>query len=55
MSNTEIFETSKEYMPGGVNSPVRAFNNVGMNPPIIKEGKGVTYMMKKEKNMWILF
>lgn len=41
MSNKEIFETSKEFMPGGVNSPVRAFNNVGMNPPIIKEGKGV--------------
>ncbi|UNC93908.1 glutamate-1-semialdehyde 2,1-aminomutase [Candidatus Contubernalis alkalaceticus] len=27
-------------MPGGVNSPVRAFSSVGLNPPFISEGKG---------------
>lgn len=41
MSNIEIFEESKKYIPGGVNSPVRAFNNIGINPPIIKSGNGV--------------
>ena len=28
-------------MPGGVNSPVRAYKGLNMNPPIIKSGKGV--------------
>lgn len=44
--NKEIFEESKEYMPGGVNSPVRSFGSVGINPPIIKSGKGA--MIKDE-------
>ena len=38
--NKEIFEESKIYMPGGVNSPVRAYKGMGITPPIIKEGKG---------------
>ncbi|EIF6167215.1 MAG: glutamate-1-semialdehyde 2,1-aminomutase [Clostridium perfringens] len=44
--NKEIFEESKKYMPGGVNSPVRSFGSVGINPPVIKSGKGV--MIKDE-------
>lgn len=40
MRNLEIFEESKKYMPGGVNSPVRAFRNVTVNPPVIKKGLG---------------
>lgn len=39
--NKEIFEESKKYMPGGVNSPVRSFGSIGINPPVIKSGKGV--------------
>lgn len=39
--NKEIFEESKIYMPGGVNSPVRSFKDIGINPPVIKEGNGV--------------
>lgn len=54
MNNKEIFESSKKYMPGGVNSPVRAFNNVGMNPPIIKEGKGAL-IYDEEGNEYIDF
>ena len=42
----EIFEESKKYMPGGVNSPVRSFGSVGINPPVIKSGKGA--MIKDE-------
>ena len=41
MRNKEIFEKSKEYMPGGVNSPVRAYRGMDATPPIIKSGKGV--------------
>lgn len=44
--NKEIFEESKKYMPGGVNSPVRSFGSVGINPPLIKSGKGA--MIKDE-------
>ncbi|HAT4282871.1 TPA: glutamate-1-semialdehyde 2,1-aminomutase [Clostridium perfringens] len=44
--NKEIFEESKKYMPGGVNSPVRSFGSVGIDPPVIKSGKGA--MIKDE-------
>lgn len=36
----EAFETAKGIMPGGVNSPVRAFKSVGMNPIFMDHGKG---------------
>lgn len=52
--NKEIFEESKKYMPGGVNSPVRSFGSVGINPPVIKSGKGA--MIKDEnENEYIDF
>jgi len=35
-----IFEESKKYIPGGVNSPVRAFGSVGGDPVIIRGAKG---------------
>lgn len=34
------FEEARRLMPGGVSSPVRAFNGVGGNPIFIREGKG---------------
>ena len=36
----EMFEESQVYIPGGVNSPVRAFKSVGMDPPFIARGNG---------------
>jgi len=36
----EAFEQARRYMPGGVNSPVRAFGGVGMNPLFIAGAKG---------------
>ena len=36
----ELFEQAKQVMPGGVNSPVRAFNAVGGAPRFIKSGRG---------------
>lgn len=38
----EIFELSAQVIPGGVNSPVRAFIDLGMDPMIVKKGKGDT-------------
>ena len=44
MRNTEqskaAFAEAKNYMPGGVNSPVRSFANVGGNPLFIARAKG---------------
>ena len=30
--SSKLFERAQKLIPGGVNSPVRAFRNVGMNP-----------------------
>ncbi len=38
--STHFFNEAKRYIPGGVNSPVRAFKSVGGNPLFIKSGKG---------------
>ena len=35
-----LFETAKQYFPGGVNSPVRAFRSVGGTPLFIEKGDG---------------
>lgn len=39
-TNTEYFDDAKKYIPGGVNSPVRAFKAVGGEPIFIKKAKG---------------
>lgn len=31
-TNHDLFEQAKQHIPGGVNSPVRAFNGVGGDP-----------------------
>ncbi len=36
----ELFERARRAIPGGVNSPVRAFRSVGGDPPFIARGKG---------------
>ncbi|HEX2866798.1 MAG TPA: glutamate-1-semialdehyde 2,1-aminomutase [Ignavibacteriales bacterium] len=36
----KLFEEAKKYIPGGVNSPVRAFKGVGGSPLFIKKGYG---------------
>ena len=36
----ELYKKSKCVIPGGVNSPVRAFNSVSMDPVYISHGKG---------------
>jgi glutamate-1-semialdehyde 2,1-aminomutase len=36
----ELFRRANEIIPGGVNSPVRAFRSVGGSPPFIARGEG---------------
>jgi glutamate-1-semialdehyde 2,1-aminomutase len=36
----KLFEQARRYLPGGVNSPVRAFGAVGGTPPFIVSGRG---------------
>lgn len=37
---SQVFEDAQQYIPGGVNSPVRAFKAVGGEPVFIKRAKG---------------
>ncbi len=39
-SNQQLFEKSQQLIPGGVNSPVRAFRSVGGTPVFFKKGLG---------------
>lgn len=39
-NSIKLFERAKEFIPGGVNSPVRAFKSVGGNPVFFASGKG---------------
>jgi glutamate-1-semialdehyde 2,1-aminomutase len=38
--NKNLFELSQRFIPGGVNSPVRAFSSVGGTPIFFKKGLG---------------
>lgn len=38
--SSKLFDEAQNYIPGGVNSPVRAFNSVGGTPVFIKKAKG---------------
>ncbi|MTI31549.1 glutamate-1-semialdehyde 2,1-aminomutase [Xanthovirga aplysinae] len=47
-----LFEKAQQFIPGGVNSPVRAFKAVGGNPLFIKSAKGA-YMYDEDDNAYI--
>jgi glutamate-1-semialdehyde 2,1-aminomutase len=40
MSKESLFETARRYIPGGVNSPVRAFKGVGGDPVFFRRAHG---------------
>jgi glutamate-1-semialdehyde 2,1-aminomutase len=40
MTDASRFELAKQYIPGGVNSPVRAFKGVGGEPVFIERARG---------------
>lgn len=50
--SSELFRSAQRVLPGGVNSPVRAFNSVGGDPIFIKEAKGA-YMYDEDGNKFI--
>ena len=39
-TSQSLFERAQKRIPGGVNSPVRAFRSVGLTPPFIARGAG---------------
>ncbi|WP_226390469.1 glutamate-1-semialdehyde 2,1-aminomutase [Penaeicola halotolerans] len=47
-----LFEKAKNLIPGGVNSPVRAFKAVGGDPIFIKSAKG-PYIIDEDGNQYI--
>lgn len=53
-SSKSLFEKAQNYIPGGVNSPVRAFLSVGGDPIFIKSAKGA-YMYDEDENAYVDF
>ena len=47
-----LFERAQQHIPGGVNSPVRAFKSVGGTPVFIKKAKGA-YLFDEDGNQYI--
>lgn len=54
MTNKEAFSEAKKYIPGGVNSPVRAFGSVGGEPVVIDHAKGA-YLYDVEGKKYLDF
>lgn len=50
--SSALFQEAKKYIPGGVNSPVRAFKAVGGDPIFVKEAKGA-YLYDEDGNRFI--
>ena len=48
----ELYNRAKNFIPGGVNSPVRAFKGVGGDPLFFKEGFG-PYLVDVDENRYI--
>jgi glutamate-1-semialdehyde 2,1-aminomutase len=50
----KLFEEANKVIPGGVNSPVRAFKSVGGTPIFIKDANGA-YLFDEDGNQYIDF
>ena len=50
----KLFDEAKKVIPGGVNSPVRAFQSVGGTPVFINKAKGA-YLFDEDQNRYIDF
>lgn len=51
-NSEQLFQRAQKSIPGGVNSPVRAFKSVGGNPIFIQKAKG-TYLYDEDGNTYI--
>lgn len=52
IKSQQLFERAQHHIPGGVNSPVRAFKSVGGTPVFIKKAKGA-YLFDEDGNRYI--
>lgn len=50
--NQQLFEQSQKLIPGGVNSPVRAFRSVGGTPVFFKRGAGA-YVWDEDDKQYV--
>lgn len=51
-TSEKLFEASKKLIPGGVNSPVRAFKSVGGTPVFISRAQGA-YLIDEDDNSYV--
>ncbi|GAB3171286.1 glutamate-1-semialdehyde 2,1-aminomutase [Telluribacter humicola] len=52
IESQQLFKKAQQYIPGGVNSPVRAFKAVGGSPLFIKSAKGA-YLYDEDGNRYL--
>lgn len=50
--SASLFEKAKQFIPGGVNSPVRAFRAVGGSPVFMKSAKGA-YLFDEDDKAYV--
>ena len=50
--STELYDLALRYIPGGVNSPVRAFKGVGGNPLFFQSAEGA-YLIDADNNRYV--
>lgn len=50
--STDLYQRAQQLIPGGVNSPVRAFRGVGGSPLFIKRAEGA-YLIDEDENLYI--
>ncbi|XOD68261.1 MAG: glutamate-1-semialdehyde 2,1-aminomutase [Flavobacteriales bacterium Tduv] len=50
--SSSLFQEARKFIPGGVNSPVRAFKSVGGTPIFIKEARGA-YLLDEDGHRYI--
>lgn len=51
-NSKKLYELALQFIPGGVNSPVRAFKGVGGNPLFFKGGEGA-YLIDSDDNRYV--
>ena len=51
-TSKSLFDRAKQFIPGGVNSPVRAFRAVGGNPVFMKRAKGA-FLYDEDGNEYV--
>ncbi len=50
--SAKLFQAAQKHIPGGVNSPVRAFKGVGGHPLFFKQGKGA-WLIDEDDNRYV--